>query len=314
MEKQGRCYEIKFATYFEKNAFGLSQSITIGFKIVIAFFACINVVSLMEKFLDIRKLIENKNKKLLRWMPQFMIQWFEKIIRQDDVNAFMNKYRTDDEYVFCRGVVDQFNLNLNLRGEEYIPSIQESCIFVGNHPLGGMDAIAVIHLFKDFRPDIHFIVNDILLNIKQLKGKFIGVNKIGKSASTSLQMVEKQFASDAATFIFPAGLVSRMVKGKIQDLTWKKTFITKAKMYQKPVVPVRISGRLTDRFYRLANVRNFLGIKWNIEMFFLVDELFRQSNARIDVAVGRPIAPETFTKERSDVAWAQWVKEKVYQL
>ena len=78
--------------------------------------------------------------------------------------------------------------------------------------------------------------------------------------------------------------------------------------------PVHITGRLTNRFYRLANLRKFLGIKLNIEMFFLVDELFKQMNMKVDIVVGKPIPPETFTKERSDKAWAQWVKDKVYQL
>ena len=94
----------------------------------------------------------------------------------------------------------------------------------------------------------------------------------------------------------------------------KKTFVTKAKKYNRVVVPVHIEGRLTNRFYRLANLRKFLGIKLNIEMFFLVDELYKQKNMKIDIVIGEQIEPEVFTKERSDREWAQWVKERVYQL
>lgn len=268
----------------------------------------------MEKFVDVRRLIASKNKKLLKWLPGFLIRWVENIIHQDEANEFMNEHKDDDEYTFSRSAIEHFNLKLSLTGKENIPRAPESCVFVSNHPLGGMDAITVIDLFKDVRPDIHFIVNDLLMNVKQLKGKFIGVNKVGKSAASSLQMVEQQFASESATFIFPAGLVSRKIKGEIVDLEWKKTFISKAKKYRKPIVPVHIGGRLTNRFYRLANIRKFLGIKLNIEMFFLVDELFKQKNMKINIVVGEPIDPETFTKERSDKEWAQWVKEKVYQL
>ncbi|MCG8384408.1 MAG: glycerol acyltransferase, partial [Cytophagales bacterium] len=147
-----------------------------------------------------------------------------------------------------------------------------------------------------------------------LKDRFVGVNKVGKNALASLQKVEKQFASDSATFIFPAGLVSRKKKGRIEDLEWKKTFVSKAKKYGKPVVPVHINGRLTDRFYRLANVRKMLGIKLNIEMFFLVDELYKQKNATIDIVVGDPVKPGVFTTDKLDREWAQWMKKKVYGL
>ncbi len=268
----------------------------------------------MDKFVDVRRLIISKNKKLLKWLPGFFIRWIEKVIHQDEVNAFMSKHKDDDSYAFCQAAINDFNLKLNLIGLENVPRPPDSCIFASNHPLGGLDAIAIIHLFKEARPDIKFIVNDFLMNVRNLKDRFIGVNKVGKNAVESLQMVEKQFASETATFIFPAGLVSRKTKGKIEDLEWKKTFISKAKKYGKPVIPVHIDGRLTNRFYRLANVRKFLGIKLNIEMFFLVDELYKQRNTRIDIVIGDPILPDTFTRERSDKEWAQWVKEKAYEL
>ncbi|TRX50655.1 glycerol acyltransferase [Fulvivirga sp. M361] len=268
----------------------------------------------MDKFVDVKRLIVSKNKKLLKWLPGFVVRWIERVIHQDEVNAFMAKYKDEDAYGFSQGAIETFNLQLDTKGLENVPKPPQSCIFVSNHPLGGLDAIAIIHSFKTTRPDIKFIVNDLLMNVRSLKEKFIGVNKVGRNAAASLQKVEEQFASGTATFIFPAGLVSRKTKGKIEDLEWKKTFISKAKKYNKSVVPVHIDGRLTNRFYRLANVRKFLGVKLNIEMFFLVDELFKQANTKIDIVIGNPIKPEHFTSDKSDKEWAQWVKKQVYQL
>ena len=133
-------------------------------------------------------------------------------------------------------------------------------------------------------------------------------------SKSALQKIEDQFANGTATFIFPAGLVSRKIKGEIRDLEWKKTFVSKAKKYEIPVIPVYIGGGLTNRFYRLANFRKFLGLKFNIEMFFLVDELFKQKNMKIDIMIGEPIPPDTFNKERNAKGWAEWVKEQVYKL
>lgn len=268
----------------------------------------------MEKFVDVRRLIKSKNKKLLKWLPPFVISWIERIIHQDEVNAFMLSQKDSDEFEFCAATVKEFELDLNITGMEHLPELNDSCIFVSNHPLGGLDAIAIIHLFRSKRPDIKFIVNDLLMNVTSLKNKFIGVNKVGRSAKESLQKVEEQFSSSEATFLFPAGLVSRKKGGKVKDLEWKKTFITKAKKYQKPIVPVYIDGCLTKRFYRLANIRSFLGVRINIEMFFLVDELFKQKGRTIPIAVGQPIDPSVFSTEKNDWEWAQWVKEKVYNL
>lgn len=268
----------------------------------------------MERFIEIRKLIANKNPTLLKWLPAFFISWIERIVHQDRLNAFMLKHRESDPFQFSESAVKDLNLKLEIKGLARIPPLSQSCIFAANHPFGGLDAITIIHLFKDVRPDIKFIVNDLLMAVKNLEPKFVGVNKVGKNASQSLQKVEEQFASDAATFLFPSGLVSRKINGQIMDLEWKKTFISKARKYQKPVIPVHIDGRLTNRFYRLANLRKFLGIKLNIEMFFLVDELFKQEGKEVRIAIGKPIPYETFTKEKTDLQWAQWVKEEVYKL
>lgn len=268
----------------------------------------------MDKFIDVRRMIASKNPGLLKWLPGFVIRYIERIIHQDEINDFFLKHKDSTAKEFCDGCMEEWNIDLTLKGKENIIVPPESCIFVGNHPLGGFDALAFISAMDDIRPDIHFIVNDFLMGVANLKDRFIGVNKVGKSARESLKAVEEQFAAETATFIFPAGLVSRKQGGVIRDLEWNKTFVSKAKKYKKPVIPVYIEGRLTNRFYRLANIRKALGIKINIEMFFLVDELFRQKGNKMDIIIGEPVSPETFDKSKSEKEWAEWMKEKVYQL
>ena len=268
----------------------------------------------MSKFIEVRKLIADKNPGLLKWLPGFFIRWIEKIIHQKEVNEFMAKHEHSNLYTFCEDVLAYMSFDVSVEGLENIPPPPTKVILASNHPLGGMDAISMIHLFRGARPDIKFIVNDLLMAVRNLKDRFIGVNKVGKNAVESLQKVEQQFAEGAATVIFPAGLVSRRINGEIMDLEWKKTFISKSKKYKIPVIPIHIGGGLTNRFYRLANFRKFLGIKVNIEMFFLVDELFKQKNMKIDIVIGKAISPETFDSSKNDKAWAEWMKEKVYSL
>lgn len=268
----------------------------------------------MEKFIDVRKLIAEKNPEVLKWIPGFVIRYLEKILHQDDLNEFMWANRNSNGYEFCDNCMKKFNITIHLHGEENIPPLSESCIFAANHPLGGFDAVALISRLKHIRPDITFIVNDFLLILHQLRDMFVGVNKVGKNAAESLQRVDDQFASKKATFIFPAGLVSRRTKGKIEDVFWRKTFITKAVKYQKPIIPVYIEGRLTNRFYNLAGFRKFFGIKFNIEMLFLVDELFRQQDNVMHITIGKRIEASTFDESKDEKEWSQWVKEKAYAL
>lgn len=268
----------------------------------------------MDKFVDVRRLIAEKNPKVLKWLPGFAIRRLERLLHQDEVNAFMHANRDANALDFSTALMKMLNVNASAEGLENIPREPSPCIIVANHPLGGLDAIAMIHLLREVRPDLKFIVNDFLMSVRNLRERFVGVNKVGKTGARSLQDVENQFASGTATVVFPAGLVSRRVNGKIEDLNWTKTFVSKAVKYGKPVVPVHITGRLSNRFYRLANIRKRLGIKFNIEMMFLVDEFFKQKNCSIRFTIGSPIPAETFTGDKTPQAWAGWVKEKVYQL
>ena len=103
-------------------------------------------------------------------------------------------------------------------------------------------------------------------------------------------------------------------KGKVKDLQWKKTFVTRARKFNKPIVPVHIEGQLTNFFYRLSNFRSALGIKANIEMLYLAQELFKQQKKTIDIVIGKPILPEELKQEENDQLWANKIKEKVYSL
>ena len=122
------------------------------------------------------------------------------------------------------------------------------------------------------------------------------------------------FASDNCVLFFPAGLVSRRQNGNIKDLEWQKSFIAKAIKYNKPIIPAYIGGENSHFFYNLANLRKKLGIKANIEMLYLADEMYRQKNQNIDFVFGEPIDSKHFTKEKTHLKWAQWLKEYAYQL
>lgn len=264
-----------------------------------------------EPFIDIKRLIASKNPKLLKWLPGFVIKYLQRILHEQDVNEFLANCKGKKGIEFCDEVVEKFKLTFEITGLENIPT-DGGVILACNHPLGGMDAMALVSILKEKRRDIKFIVNDILLNLENLKDMFVGVNKHGGNASESLRKVDELFGSDQLVCVFPAGLVSRKKKGVVEDLEWKKTFVTRSKKHNKTIVPVYLDGKLSNFFYRLANFREKVGIKANIEMLYLVNELYKQKNKKIAIHFGAPIPSSTFDKSKNDKEWAATVKHKVY--
>lgn len=266
-----------------------------------------------KKFIDIRKLIESKNPTLLRWLPNFVVKYLERILHQDEINQFLIDHPTQKNEEFCRAAIRFFNITIEIEGLENIPQ-SGGVTLAMNHPLGGMDAIALVDAISSKRTDLKFIVNDLLLNLEGMKGMFVGINKHGKTNEKIHQKIDELFHSDKAVCIFPAGMVSRKQKGLVRDLEWKKTFVMLSKRANHPIVPIYIDGKLSNFFYRLSNFRKFIGIKANIEMLYLSDELFKQKNVTMKFRVGKPITPEMLDESKSHREWAQWIRNSVYEL
>jgi len=265
------------------------------------------------KFIEIEKIIRNKNPRLLKFLPGFVISYLKRILHEDEINDFIE--RNGDAYGldFVERIVKEFIRELTVGGTENIPS-QKRIIIASNHPLGGLDGVALMHEAGKIRKDILFPVNDLLMNLDNLKSLFIPVNKHGSNAQ-NVKIINDTFASDVSILYFPAGLCSRKQKhGAILDLEWKKTFVSYARKYKRDIIPTYIEGRNSNFFYNLARLRKTLGIKQNIEMLYLVDEVYKQKNKKINIKFGKPIPFETFDKRFSDKEWAEKIKEHVYRL
>ena len=268
-----------------------------------------------DKFIDIDGVIKDKNPSLYQIIPGFLIRYVsERIVRERVLNQIMVELKDLNNFEFCAAVCKRFNVTVVSKGIENIPTAG-GAIFAANHPLGGMDAMAIMESISHHRSDVKFLVNDLLMSIINLRGIFVGVNKFGATPRENIRRVDELFGSENAVFIFPAGLVSRMTQHRvIRDLDWKKTFISKAKRHKKPIVPVHISGRLSRKFYRVAKIRKLFGIQMNIEMLLLAQEMMKQRGKTITITYGKPIYPATLDKTRSDDEWAYEVKSNVYNL
>lgn len=263
--------------------------------------------------IDVEKVIRSKNPSLARFIPGFMLKYLKKIIHQDDINAILREHGHLKDLDFIQPTLETMGISYRVFGSGNIPK-SGRFFFVSNHPLGGLDGLVFMNeLGKHFR-DIKFPVNDILMNLRNLSGIFLPVNKHGGQAREAIRMLEETYASDSQILYFPFGLCSRKRKGVIRDLVWHKSFITKAIQHKRDVIPAYFSGRNSNFFYNLSNIRKALGIKANIEMLYLPDEMFSQKEKEISLVFGKPIPWQTFDSSKTPAEWAEWVKEKSYEL
>jgi len=266
-----------------------------------------------EKFIDIRNVIHKKNPALAKMMPGFVVSFMKRLIHEDEVNRIIYDYRDRYGLDFVRSILNDMMVTYSMEGLEQVPA-EGHYIFASNHPLGGFDGLVLMDAIGTKFPEIRFIVNDILLNIKNFDPVFVPVNKHGRQSPEYARKIDETYSSHAQVLYFPAGLCSRKIKGQITDPKWNKNFIQKAVQYKRDVVPIYFEGHNSNFFYRLANLRKKLRIKTNLEMIFLVDEFFRQKGQHLKLRFGTPIAYVTFDKSKDYIQWTDFVREKIYAM
>jgi putative hemolysin len=265
-----------------------------------------------KKTIDVEGVLAKKNPKLARFLPPFIISYLKRIVHQDEVNAMINKASDLYGLPFVDAILKEYRIRVEATGLDNIPK-EGRIIVASNHPLGGIDGVGLMQAVGRVRKDVLFPVNDILLLLENLKPLFIPVNKHGSNAE-NLHLFNDTFDGNSLICYFPYGLVSRRKKGKIEDLEWKKTFITKARSSKRDIIPTHIGGRSSNFFYNLSYIRKKLGIKANIEMLYLSDEFHKQKGSTMRITFGKPIPWQTFDKRFSDAQWAEMLRIHVYKL
>lgn len=263
------------------------------------------------KFIDVEKILKDKAPSLEKWLPGFAKRYLRKKLHEEEINHIMHTLQDVHGLEFNDRGLEMLGVKIESVNAHNIPKTG-GIILASNHPLGGLDGMAFVKTIGEIRKDVHFVVNDVLKSLKNYGDVFIGVNKIKSTSHGSLRSIENVLNTDETVAFFPAGLVSRKENGLIRDLEWKKSFVTQAIDHKRLIVPVYINGENSKFFYRFANLRKRIGIKANIEMLFLPDEMFKQKGKTVRVHFGKPFDPAILDKSRTHKAWAHEIKQYVY--
>lgn len=274
--------------------------------------------------IDVEQVLRSRLPRLSRLMPLRLVSGLKKIICQDEINRLLEENAGKTGAEFCRGILKSLDITVDVRNAGNLPPKKHRrVVFVSNHPLGGLDGLALIDLIQShYGGQVWFVVNDLLMAVKPLENVFLPINKHGSQSREASRRLDEAFAGNDPIIIFPAGLVSRLrnvsFQGRrqkmVRDLEWRKMFVNKCRLYKRDIVPLYFSGSNSLDFYKKANLRKKLGIRFNIEMILLPREMFLAKGKSFTVYVGQLKRHELIQGGKDAGKYAGSLCNEVYKL
>ena len=267
----------------------------------------------VPQILDIEQVIRNKAGKKADRIPKFVINWFKKFMHLDFINGFLKEGYVGVE--FCEKGLEYLGVEIEVEGLENLPKDGRKYTFASNHPLGAIDGVTLGAVIgKEYDGNIKYLMNDLLMNLKGMAPLGIPINKFGGQARALPKLLNEVYESDCQMLIFPAGLCSRKIDGKIQDIEWGKSFVKKSRDTGRDIVPIHFDGENSKRFYRIATWQKRLGLKFNFAMMLLPSEMYKSKGRKYKITIGKPIAISSLDRSKTDYEWAQEIRKHVYEL
>lgn len=274
--------------------------------------------------IDIDGVLKQRLPGLSRFIPRFVVEWLKRVVCQERLNALLEENAGLEGADFARGALKSLGITTDIRFADRLPDpANRRVVYVSNHPLGGLDGMALIDFVqRRHGGKVLFVVNDLLSAVKPLESVFLPVNKYGKQNREAAVALDQAFAGDDPIIMFPAGMVSRLQKlpfmgqrrRMVADLDWNKMFVNKAYRYQRDIIPLFFSGKNSMHFYRMANLRRRLGLKFNFEMIYLPGEMVKMENTSFTITCGSPIAWQRLTPGKEAAGCAAAIRLHLYHL
>lgn len=246
-----------------------------------------------------------------RLLTSPLIQFLRLLFHEREINHFLEENRAIGAFEFVEKVLDHFNFgyaipNIDL---ERIPATGR-VVIVANHPLGALDALALIQMVSRVRRDVKVLANDLLMHLPPLRPLLLPVDNLGgNTRRQGVQRILESLDSEEAVIVFPAGEVSRAGPTGIKDGKWKPGFLKFAHKRQAPVLPVFIDARNSAMFYGLSMLYKPLSTA------LLVHEMFKQHSKMVSFRVGEPIPQRAFNQPGlTDRARVKLMRDHLYRV
>ncbi|KFL33568.1 MULTISPECIES: lysophospholipid acyltransferase family protein [unclassified Sulfurospirillum] len=263
---------------------------------------------------DVEKTLSLKYPSIVYYpsiVRNFVVYLLKKLLHQDEINDFLMHGEAYRGFDFVEAVLEYFNFGYTISNKDKtnIPS-SGRIIIIANHPLGALDALALISLIKEIRSDVKVLANDVLMQIEPLSGLIIPIDNLtGATAKESIKKVYDALERDEALIVFPSGEVSRAQPTGIKDTKWKKGFLKFAQKTNSPLLPVFIDAKNSPLFYTLSMINK------KISTFLLASEMFKKRSKVISFKIGEMITYKTLQSSGfSDTTLITLLKKHLYKI
>ncbi len=214
----------------------------------------------------------------------------KKFLHEKQINTFLVDNAHKDTFSFIEAVIEYFDvgIQLNKKQMDNIPAYGR-VVIIANHPLGALDAIALIHLLKDVRKDIKIVANAFLGQFESLDALVIPVDNLtGKTTKATLEGIYEALENEEAVIIFPSGEVSRARPNGIRDTAWKSGFYKIASKTHAPILPIYMRAHNSKSFYMISMLNRSLATAT------LPHEMFKAKGKEITFTIGNAIPYESY--------------------
>ena len=233
------------------------------------------------------------------------------LLREQELNAFLLQHHDIEGLEFLTRLLEYCNLSYSIvEGERDNIPAEGRVVIVANHPLGGLDGVALLSLVRCIRPDVRIVANDVLMQFGPLRHMLLPIDNMGKGCTkASIAAINDALAHDEAVIIFPSGEVSRPGPSGIKDRPWRGGFLRFAERAEAPVLPIHIDGRNSALFYGLSMLYKPLST------ILLVREMFRRQQKTLHLRIGGLIPwQEIAALELSREEKIKRIKQQVYSV
>lgn len=220
----------------------------------------------------------------------------KKLIHEDKINEFLKGSNHLEGFEFVEAVLEFFNFDFSYSHNEIlnIPPTGR-VVIIANHPLGALDALALLKLISMVRTDVKIVANDFLAGFEALESLFIKIDNFkSKQNKANIQKVYDSLNNEEAVILFPAGEVSRVTPKGVRDGRWQKGFLKFASRSHSPILPILVDAKNSKTFYTLSILNK------TFSTILLSDEMFKKQDKQINLKIGRLIPYENIEPQGLD--------------
>ena len=228
----------------------------------------------------------------LPFKPRILSAVIEKVLGLDRLAQIYDRRPAGcTAHEFLQYTLEALGVSLDLVNASNLEEIPRTgpVLIVANHPLGGLEGVAIAKVIADIRPDLKVLTNELLRRIPELADIFIGVDVLSSDAAagnvSSIKQVHKHLKHGGAVLIFPAGMVSAYERGhrRIQDRAWNRLAGQLLKRYQATCLPVHVGGTNSRLFYAAGMIHP------RLRTALLPRQLANKQGFKLELRFGRPI-------------------------